>query len=837
MKNIVKIIETNDGVKIIYRDGNKKTEEKIKFKNYFFIDKKHYNTDELDIVLGEFEGFRVIEGNRYCIVILDNNYIRKEMVNMLNSFNITTYEGDLTAAKRYMIDNELDYKSDGLKKLFYDIETLDEGKLDIDKNGNVIAQTPILSIAYIDDKGNITFIKNENKTDILEGEKELLLKHLDIISKYDILLGWNSSRFDDSYIFQRCKYHNISSSEMFKINRMDYMNIVEKNTFPKPQSMSLDFCSQQFLGFEKVNIGKKGNGVIKDLWIKSFDEEEHSLDEIIKTYNTDDEIISLKSYNIKDVYLMYLMENKLEYLLTHISLSNLAKIDIENTQHNSLIWDVLTIREFNKIGIRLPTKYSTNLNGKYFNFKNENDKIYYRTVDDLNDNNNEIQTINHVAGGYTFNYDKGVFSNVEVFDWSSLYPTVIISCNICPSTLTNIKYRNVIIPEDYHESDGRIYEEKYFRTKEGILSKLTKPLLKMRYEKKYKKFDYIDTNPELFKKLKSEENALKIVLNSLYGFTAFKSSRLYIPNVANAITQMSRHLTKQMIKVAEENNYKVIAGDTDSIFIINEGDLPLKDLEVKFKDKINELAKEYNLVEPEYLNFEHEKTYDKLLYIKPKNYATICSVRDENGNVVGKPDIDVKGLQYIKRDCNPLAKIWQKKLVEEVYLKENTSIENYINELYEFKDKVLRGDIDVEFLINKKGLSRHPDSYGQPMIDSKTGEPKLNKNGSIRLSPIPAHVSLAKKLMEQGKEINVGDVIEYIVKKSKPKIEAISLDEYLECGEFDHSYYYESMVKPILAILLTVDRDVVFNNVDLWFIKPSKRNKQKLLTIEKNFNK
>ena len=72
----------------------------------------------------------------------------------------------------------------------------------------------------------------------------------------------------------------------------------------------------------------------------------------------------------------------------------------------------------------------------------------------------EIRTINSVAGGYTFNFTTGVYDDVEVFDWSSLYPSVIVTYNISPETIItkefaekhNIPY--ITIPSDYQTAEG-----------------------------------------------------------------------------------------------------------------------------------------------------------------------------------------------------------------------------------------------------------------------------------------------------------------------------------------------------------------------------------------------
>ena len=407
-----------------------------------------------------------------------------------------------------------------------------------------------------------------------------------------------------------------------------------------------------------------------------------------------------------------------------------------------------------------------------------------------------VKTPNICGGGFVKGFKKGVFENVEVFDYSSYYPTTTITYNMSPETIIdkesaekhNIPY--ITVPADYHTETKNYYEEKYFRKDvEGLLPKRMKEILKMRDEKKYKKFEYKETNPELYNRLKSEEIALKIIANALYGFTAFKTGRLYNPIIANAITQGARYLTKQMIDVAEKNGFKVLAGDTDSIFIINQSEHNIDFLENKFKERVIEIVNETNAMSSEYLVFEHEKTFERLCYIKKKNYATLTIERDKEGKVVGEPQISITGLECKKKDTSPLGKEWQYKLVVDCYLLNKITIDDYIQQLRDFKEEFKKGNVDTKYLVMAKTLTKHPKEYEGFVIDSKTGEPKVKKDGTYQKKSIPAHVKLAERMMEEGYDINVGDLIRYVVKKSKPRIEAITLEEYKETNNLAKEYY------------------------------------------------
>jgi DNA polymerase elongation subunit (family B) len=76
------------------------------------------------------------------------------------------------------------------------------------------------------------------------------------------------------------------------------------------------------------------------------------------------------------------------------------------------------------------------------------------------------------------------------------------------------------------------------------------------------------TDPEEKRLYKAKSLALKDLSNSLYGYTGYSRSRLYVMDIASAITSLGRDTiirTKDMI----EKNYpiKVIYTDTDSVFL------------------------------------------------------------------------------------------------------------------------------------------------------------------------------------------------------------------------------------------------------------------------------
>ena len=195
-------------------------------------------------------------------------------------------------------------------------------------------------------------------------------------------------------------------------------------------------------------------------------------------------------------------------------------------------------------------------------------------------NNGEIKfpwkyktTVQTVEGAHVFEPSTGIFKWVANADFSGYYPSMIITHNISPEMAI-------------YDKDGKFIG--FDKTKMGLLPRVLKKLLDLRMG--IKKQIKEEKNKDKAEILKLVSEGLKYTINAFYGVFLDVEFTLYLPEVGDAITRSARETIKALaFKVESEHGYKVLYGDTDSIFIKLKSD-NLNDSLIEMKelvDKIN----------------------------------------------------------------------------------------------------------------------------------------------------------------------------------------------------------------------------------------------------------
>ena len=292
-------------------------------------------------------------------------------------------------------------------------------------------------------------------------------------------------------------------------------------------------------------------------------------------------------------------------------------------------------------------------------------------------------------GGHVLEPETGLHRNVWVFDFKSLYPSIIRTFNIDP-----LSYVEHPLPD-----------ADLIRTAGGAFGRAPAILPRM-----------LD---ELFPRREAAKiagdgvasNAIKILMNSFYGVLGTPACRFFNPALANAITGTGRELLLWSKAWFEAAGFKVLYGDTDSLFVDSHADDP-----ERARDRGRELAVALNWELDRYINkrwrvasrleLEFEKLYLKLFLPRARHSTRGASKR--YAGLLGGADADSVefiGMEVVRRDWTALAKQVQRELYQRLFT--DQSVDAYLAEVVR---KVRNGDMD-DVLVYRKNLRKETADY------------------------------------------------------------------------------------------------------------------------------
>ena len=265
--------------------------------------------------------------------------------------------------------------------------------------------------------------------------------------------------------------------------------------------------------------------------------------------------------------------------------------------------------------------------------------------------------------------------------------------------------------------------------------------------------------------------AIKIIMNSFYGVFGTTACRFYSERLVSSITRRGQEIITTTRDRVEAAGHRVIYGDTDSLFVQleatpNPGEAAeaagirrraralVAELNAWWQTEIHQ---RFSLVS--HLELEYETHYERFLMPtvrgmptgSKKRYAGLVRTAD------GEPDLVVKGLGAARSDWTPLARNFQRELFRRVFL--DLPWEDYVRETVE---RLRAGELD-EALVYRRRLSRRSDDYRRS---------------------VPVHVQAARKLARPGRWIR------YVITVDGPEpVEA-------QVSPPDHEHYLERQLAP-----------------------------------------
>ncbi|MBW2243632.1 MAG: DNA polymerase II [Deltaproteobacteria bacterium] len=555
-------------------------------------------------------------------------------------------------------------------------------------------------------------------TTVVADEAELLRLTLERIRALDpdVLLGWAVVDFDLRVLASRAEAHQIP----FFLGRADEtvrfqrdLGFTRQSRAEVPGRMVLDGIPlvRDALRLPDYRLETVGQHVLGRG--KKIDQSApNKAQEIYRMWREDPE--SLAVYNLEDARLVpEILEHEGLLQLTY-ERSRLAGMQLDRVGASIASFDRVYLPELRRHGRVAPSVDSERKSAR-------------------------------IQGGALLEPEPGIYHNVAVLDFKSLYPSLIRTFHLDPLAHARATDTDPAAPNGAR-----------FSRDEAILPGVIEHFMKRREAAKARGDRHAD-------------QAIKIMMNAMFGVLGAASCRFFDPDIANAITgfgQQTLHWTRDAF---EETGHRVLYGDTDSVFVELPKELDAlqanalaQELRARVETRIAERVRDPYQVEPQ-LVLELEKIFTRLMLPRvrggrsgsKKRYAGWIGSRDDG-------ELIVVGLESVRRDWPDIAHRLQQGMLERLFT--DREVVPFVAELVE---QVRAGSLDAELVYAKR----------------------LRKGALENYTTNAPHVVAARKLGGRP-----GSLIRYVITRRGPEPTppgtAIPKD-------LDRSHYVEKVLRPV----------------------------------------
>ncbi|MFC6669377.1 DNA polymerase II [Marinobacterium aestuariivivens] len=579
--------------------------------------------------------------------------------------------------------------------------------------------------------------ENRDWLEFVADEKALLQRFLEEVEAFDpdIFIGWNVIDFDVRVLEQRARALGLKlrlgrDTEPAQLVRsgqgksfvrlggrlvIDGIDTLRGATW-QFESFSLEFVARELLGRGKLIDHVDARGA-----------------EIQRLYREDP--VALARYNLEDCALVQEIFERAQLLHFLVERCRLTGLPLDKVGGSAAAFDNQYLPRLHRSGY-VAAEYASGLTGL------------------------------SIPGGFVMDSQPGLYRQVLVLDFKSLYPSIIRTFCVDPCGLAE-GLREGADPDDLVPGfNGAI-----FARSRSILPSIIERLWQARDEAKRER------NAPL-------SQAIKIIMNSFYGVLGSNLCRFYDQRLSGSITLRGHEiLNRTRDEIERQFGYRVIYGDTDSVFVWL-GDDCSDDEAHKAGEALalhlndwwrRQLEQRFGL--PSFLEIQYESHFRRFLMPRmrhsekgsKKRYAGLRRQAD------GGDELVFKGLENVRTDWTPLARRVQQELYERVF--RGQPFEAFIRATV---DEVLAGRRDGE-LVYRKRLRRPLDQY--------------QRN---RPPQVQAALKAEQALFREGRRspYRAGSRVEYLITVNGP--------EPLEFhgSPIDYQHYIDRQLKPVVDTLL-----------------------------------
>ena len=452
-----------------------------------------------------------------------------------------TYEGDLKLtvkhAQDYYLQKKVEEPETDLNIFYTDIEIYSEEKLFPSPEK---ADFPICMITnwyhgkfttFVIDPKALLGKENAQEIEPIDGveivicksEKELMRKWLKDLKNHDpdIISGWHVVGFDISYIYNRLPKLGIPQESLSKFGEvsvdgrqlyadimgmivLDQLRLYKTYTFTQKENYKLGYIAQVEIDETKLDSGKFFSELFRN-----------DVNQAIK-------------YNIGDVDLLVKLEKKLKHIQLQNELRKICKVSFNASLRVMGLVDGLIVSLMKEKGLA----------SKNSDVHSKEEKI-------------EGAFVKHPA--------KGVHDYIVDFDFTSLYPSLILSYNMGVNTWV-MKFKDTSLGYDYAYARDQL-PETFDMIVDPTGSAKTVPVTREQLEKKVEDNNLIHTVSGCFFVPHSKEISIysEVLEHLLTSRKKFKNKMFEAKQAGDKETQELFNIRQMVFKVIANSVYGVIA--------------------------------------------------------------------------------------------------------------------------------------------------------------------------------------------------------------------------------------------------------------------------------------
>ena len=358
-------------------------------------------------------------------------------------------------------------------------------------------------------------------------------------------------------------------------------------------------------------------------------------------------------------------------------------------------------------------------------------------------------------GGFIFAPEVGFHEDVYELDFSSLYPSIMITRNVSPDVIRCECHRD---RSDVPGLGYSICDDK------GFLVNVLEPMVEDR--EAYKEEMQKTNDPDREAELRGRSNALKWVLVSCFGYQGFSNAKFGRIECHEAINAFAREILLDTKELLEAHGWEIIHGIVDSVWVraIEEREQePLEKVAAEISDEID-------------IPLDYEAHYDWIAFA-PRKDGDAGALNRYFAKHHGKDEFKKRGIEIRQRSTPRYIEDCQTELLE--VLDEYREPEPVCDRLEVQLNLLRRGAVDPQNLVIKRRVSKPVDAY----------------------SHYTRNVSALERADAQDFQIQPGENVEFVVvDDSRRSADRVSL-AFEEPERYDTEFYSNLLIRAGESIL------------------------------------